>query len=263
MPLFPRHYWVAACIGLQLFCFTVASRAAVSSLTPRQCLQMQQRNTISANNPLPCHRLAQVSFDYIGFDGQQHHDGLIVVMDVLAEQVQAIFDELLSHRFPLQQARPMEEFAGDDQASMEANNSSSFNGRSMTGGRDWSKHAYGAAIDINPRQNPYRSHGIYLPANASDYLKREPLRPGMAESAIDIFFHHGFLVWGGNWHEPVDYQHFEIGSRNFIQLLLSLPLPDAREIFKSYGDQYVACLKRNKISVDVAQSEKCAHDSRR
>lgn len=224
---------------------------------------MEQKKTISPDNPVPCRRLTQVSFSYIGFDGQQHDNGLIIVMDALTEQVQAIFDELLERRFPLQQARPMEEFTGDDEASMQANNSSSFNGRAMTGGSAWSKHAYGAAIDINPLQNPYLSHGTYLPDNAGSYLSRTPQRPGMAESAIDIFFRHGFLVWGGNWYEPVDYQHFEIGSRDFIQQLLALPLPQARAVFKRYADQYSACLKRNKIADNIARRDACAHNNRR
>lgn len=262
MHLIPRHYWVAALVCLQLLCITSTSHAAVSALTPQQCQLMQQQKTISPNNPVPCSRLAKVSFSYIGFDGQQHDDGRIVVMDVLTEQVQAIFDELLERRFPLQQAKPMEEFAGDDQTSMQVNNSSSFNGRTMTGGSAWSKHAYGAAIDINPLQNPFLSHGTYLPGNAGDYLRRTPRRPGMAESVIDIFFRHGFLVWGGNWHEPVDYQHFEIGSRDFIQQLLALPLPQARALFKRYAAQYRACLKHNTIVDSIARRDTCAHENR-
>ena len=262
MPLLPRHYWIASCISLQLLGLSATSHAAVNSLTARQCLLMHQQNTIAADNPLPCHRLAQVSFAYIGFDGQRHHDGQMIVMDVLADQVQEIFDELLARRFPLQQARPMEEFNGDDQASMQANNSSSFNGRAMTGGSQWSKHAYGAAIDINPQQNPYLSHGTYLPGNASDYLKREPLRPGMAEEVKDIFYRHGFLVWGGNWHEPIDYQHFEIGSRSLIQQLLKLPLADARAKFTAYRSRYLACLKLSSSGNDAAQRDRCAHDNR-
>ena len=44
---------------------------------------------------------------------------------------------------------------GDDDRSMAANNTSGYNCRRVAGSASWSEHAYGAAIDINPVQNPY------------------------------------------------------------------------------------------------------------
>ena len=48
----------------------------------------------------------------------------------------------------------MNAYDGDDDASMEANNTSAFNDRNVVGTQSLSMHAYGAAIDINPVQNP-------------------------------------------------------------------------------------------------------------
>ena len=266
MQPFFRHRRAALIVGSTCLFFANLCSAAVTPLTPQQCERMQQQKTLSANNPIPCTRLAQVSFAYVDFNGKHHEDGLVVVLDVVAPQVQAIFNTLLTRGFPLQQAQPMESYDGDDQAAMQANNTSAFNGRPVTGGDAWSKHAYGVAIDINPRQNPYLSdiggpHATLLPATSAGYVTRSPLQPGMAESVRDVFFRHGFLVWGGSWHEPIDYQHFEIGSRTLISQLLSLPLASARRLFQSYIDTYISCLHDNPNS--SIRDDSCARQSRR
>lgn len=267
------HHWfrlhlftVVAALSLGTACAPATAKA--TRLTSQQCQTMQQRNTISTANPVPCKRLMQVSFSYIDFAGKRHEDGLIVVLDALAPQVQKIFDELLVLSFPLQQAKPLESYQGDDQAAMQANNTSAFNGRQLTGGSRWSIHAYGAAIDINPRQNPYLSkntdtHTTLLPPTAGDYVRRTPLRPGMAESIRDIFFKHGFLIWGGHWHQPIDYQHFEIASRTFIMQLLTLPPQAARAAFQSYVDSYATCLADKDSALQARHHDICAAQSRR
>jgi hypothetical protein len=56
-------------------------------------------------------------------------------------------------RFPITQARPIDDFGGDDDASMAADNSSGFNCRRVAGTSTWSEHGYGRAIDINPVAN--------------------------------------------------------------------------------------------------------------
>jgi len=254
-----RHGIKALVFALANVLATGICHAAITPLTPQQCQRMQEKKTIRTDNPVPCERLTQVSFAYSDFHGKRHENGLMVVLDALAPQVQQIFDTLLARGFALQQAVPMENFAGDDQASMQANNSSAFNGRAITGGNEWSKHAYGVAIDINPRQNPYRSHNSLLPAAGAAYAVRTPLRPGMAENVKDVFFRHGFLVWGGNWHEPTDYQHFEIGSRAFIATLLALPPSSARQLFTAYAASYSSCRQANPGN----SADACARQSRR
>ncbi|EJL84807.1 hypothetical protein PMI16_03757 [Herbaspirillum sp. CF444] len=231
---------------------------------------MQKNKVLSAENPVKCERLAQVSFRYRDFEGRLHDDGNVVVLDVVAPQVQGIFDALLQRRFPLHKAAPLDAYLGDDEASMRDNNTSAFNGRPMTGGGAWSKHAYGVAIDINPLQNPYigKDAGkqiiVLPPAARGQYQSRIPLRPGMVDEDVqDIFFRHGFMIWGGNWKQPIDYQHFEIGSRDFIAQLLGLPLNEARREFASYAATYVACLSDAAIANPSARRKACAGKSKR
>lgn len=239
--LFPR----LLCGLLVSLALAQAAHADITPVSAAQCARMKSSKVITAGNPVPCQRLATVSFDYNDSEGAVRR-GAVVVLDAIAPEVEALFGELLLRSFPLAGAQPMEAFEGDDQRSMAANNTSAFNGRPMTGGGGWSKHAYGAAIDINPLQNPYVSQAgsptqEVLPPAGSAYLERSPVKSGMAEEVISVFHDHGFLVWGGHWKQPIDYQHFEIGSRAFIQRLASLPRPQARAEFGRYVTAYRQC----------------------
>lgn len=234
-------------------------RADIAPVSAAQCAEMKARHVITSSNPVPCSRLATVSFDYTDFDGAVR-TGSVVVLDAVAPQVESLFGELLLRSAPLAGAQPLEHFDGDDEKSMAANNTSAFNGRPMTGGGTWSKHAYGAALDINPLQNPYVSQAgsarqTVLPPAAADYLRRSPAKPGMAEELVGVFYDHGFLIWGGNWQQPIDYQHFEIGSRAFIRELATLPKAQARAEFERYVRRYRSCAHQAEASAIGADTD--------
>ena len=102
-------------------------------------------------------------------------------------------------------------YDNSDELSVEDNNTSAFNFRMITNGSTPSNHAYGLAIDINPKINPYVYANKVLPANGEDYTDRGQEIPGMitAESEVcEIFKKYGWS-WGGDWNQPKDYQHFE------------------------------------------------------
>jgi len=70
---------------------------------------------------------------------------------------------------------------------------------------DASYHAYGAAIDLNPSQNPYCSlRGAVDPQKLCD----SPQPYTVPRELVEVFRHHGF-TWGGNWRVAKDYMHFE------------------------------------------------------
>jgi hypothetical protein len=227
---------VAAWIAAALFCVTSIARAdSIGPISSALCADMKAHDVLHADAPVGCERLALVRFAYIGFDGRERDDGEMVVLDAVADQVAAIFFKLRARRFPLQQARLMNAYNGDDNGSIDANNTSAFNDRTVTGTSSMSMHAYGAAIDINPVQNPaYDRVGgvrVLVPTAGAAYASRKPLRPGMAESAIGIFAAHGFSVWGGRFRDP-DYQHFQV-DRALAQKLVGLPPPEARARFNA------------------------------
>jgi hypothetical protein len=210
---------------------------SIDPISPALCREMAQHHVLNPDAPVGCERLALVRFAYLGFDGDEHGDGQVVVLDAVADQVRAIFSELRRRRFPIQRAQSMNAYDGDDDASMDANNTSAFNDRKVLGTASVSMHAYGVAIDINPVQNPYleRIRGVLTiaPKSGAGYVARKPLRPGMAESIVSVFARHGFSTWGGRWHSAADYQHFQI-DRGLAMKLIRLPSAQARATFNAY-----------------------------
>lgn len=170
-------------------------------------------STWPAGYPVPINGLAYLKLLYWGFDDKEHVGGLIVNKE-LAKDVLEIFLELYKNKFPIEQMRPMYEFKNNDDASMEANNSSAFNCREVTGQSGiFSQHSYGRAIDINPRINPYvkESKNLVLPESGREFVDRNKPERGKItrESLIFTLFTTRGWDWGGNWKDLQDFQHFE------------------------------------------------------
>jgi hypothetical protein len=254
-----------------------AETPGITPLNARDCSAMLAANVITQQNPLPCARLVRVSFSYVDFDGRQKQDGEMIVMDAIAPYVQHLLAQLHTAGFPLHSAHGLTYYRGDDLASMADNNSSAFNGRPITGGSSWSKHAYGAAIDINPLQNPYLSrdaegHLTVLPPAAAVSERgakgnpgnpdtpRNPLNAGMAESVRTLFADNGFLIWGGTWRQPIDYQHFEIGERAFIEKLAHSTPDQAARMFERYVRTYRNCVA---LRTPAGREAQCAQKTMR
>ena len=88
----------------------------------------------------------------------------------------------------------------------------------------WSSHAYGAAVDINPLQNPYvifnreASTAEIFPEGGIEYLNRNIMQNGMVEEIVTLFHEYGFTEWGGNWKECLDYHHFQVSWNRINEL---------------------------------------------
>jgi len=146
--------------------------------------------------------------------------GELIVHAELAEDCLEIFRKLFEQEYEIYSMYLIEEFwegTGNksDTASCDANNSSAFCYRPITGGGELSNHAYGRAIDINPQQNPYVSYRYGYPTwhhdNADDYIDRDTGYAHMithADLCFQLFTEYGF-TWGGDWELVKDYQHFE------------------------------------------------------
>jgi hypothetical protein len=155
--------------------------------------------------------LRSLRIDYWGFDDQSHQ-GTVIVNARVVGAVNKVFESLLRHRFPIRQMQPVDAYGGDDERSLEADNTAGFNCRRAvaSGPPRWSSHAYGLAIDVNPVENPYLEGGTVHPAAGRDYVQRSPGRPGMAVSGGDLVaaFDAVGWGWGGRWSGTPDYQHF-------------------------------------------------------
>jgi hypothetical protein len=74
-------------------------------------------------------------------------------------------------------------------------------------------HAYGEAVDLDPRENPYVGCGMTRDKTALSYLKRSWHRPGMVTPAVRRAFASIGWGWGGSWYGSTkDYMHFSING---------------------------------------------------
>lgn len=153
-----------------------------------------------------------ITVKYYSMD-KQVHQGQLVIDEDLVSDIKKVFALALKERFPVYSVIPIsdkrfrKENRWDDELSMEADNTSAFNYREITGGGQLSNHAYGRAIDINTFLNPYIKGKIILPHGAT----YDPKIDGTftVESPIVREFLRLGWTWGGNWTSPTDYQHFE------------------------------------------------------
>jgi len=163
--------------------------------------------------PVPLTDLRYLTVTYRGFDGVDHSGELVVAASVAPDVVE-VFHRLYDNGFPLASLRLVDDFGGSDDQSMDADNSSAFNCRVVTGGGGFSEHSYGTAIDLNPVENPYLSGDTVLPAQGRQFLDRAPA-PGVITAGNEVVAAFASIgwTWGGTWSGPIDYQHFSASGR--------------------------------------------------
>lgn len=163
---------------------------------------------------VPFETLRYIRVLYYGFDDETHI-GEMIVNKGIADDIIDIFKELYEAKYPIEKMVLVDEYNADDNASMAANNSSSFNYRVVPGSTHLSNHALGLAIDINPLYNPYVQYNatetIILPEEGIPYADRTldcPYYIDEDDLCYKAFTDRGF-TWGGIWKRDPDYQHFE------------------------------------------------------
>ena len=192
-----------------------AYHAQVAVLSPAERTAMTPR-VWRPGCPVALSDLRRVTLTYVGFDGRAHQGALIVNRTVAAPVARA-FGDLYAARFPIRRMVPIEAYGGSDFASIEADNTSSFNCRSATGSSHWSEHAYGRAIDIDPIENPYVDNGTTSHPASRPYVDRPRVRtrPGVIVDGgvVTRAFARIGWGWGGRWSGPRDYQHVSASGR--------------------------------------------------
>ncbi|MEV4456965.1 M15 family metallopeptidase [Microbispora sp. NPDC049633] len=165
--------------------------------------------------PVPLSGLRKITMTYWGFDDEAH-TGTLVVNKKVAEDVASVFKKLYELRYPIRRMEPVDVYKGSDYESIEADNTSAFNCRNATGSGSWSNHAYGLAVDLNPRENPYvYANGSNAHRNADAFVDRPLKKPGVINSGdrvVRVFERIGW-GWGGSWSGAKDYQHFSVNGR--------------------------------------------------
>ncbi len=181
--------------------------------------------SLNAVNVVPDEEQLAISYDdlrymqvlYYDFNGEVQ-TGELICNKGIAQDLAEIFYELYLNEYQLEKIRLIDEYGGDDTASMLDNNTSCFNYRVVDGTDNLSKHALGCAIDVNPFYNPYvvfnkdGSGETYISPEGSEiYADRSqnfPYKIDENDLCYKLFKEHGF-TWGGNWNSSKDYQHFQ------------------------------------------------------
>ncbi|SEG77030.1 D-alanyl-D-alanine carboxypeptidase [Nonomuraea solani] len=165
--------------------------------------------------PVHFRDLRLITMTYWGFDGKPHTGGELVVRKTVTDDIVTVMKKLYDWRWPIKQMKLVDAYKGDDFDSIDADNTSAFNCRPATGSSNWSNHAYGEAIDINPRENPYvTASGSTAHQNAKKFTKRPLKGKGVVnprDRVVKAFAQVGW-EWGGYWSGTKDYQHFSKGG---------------------------------------------------
>lgn len=161
---------------------------------------------------------ARIGFEELRYLTLYHYDfdgriqqGEMVCNKAIAHDLLCIFRTLFAEAYPINSIRLVDDFDASDEASMQANNSSCFNYRTIAGSWRLSQHAFGMAVDINPLQNPCVKGSRIRPSTATDYVDRSKNFPHKIDDndlCKKTFESYGFR-WGGRWRSVKDYQHFE------------------------------------------------------
>ncbi|MGI9018969.1 MAG: cell wall-binding repeat-containing protein [Euzebya sp.] len=185
---------------------------AVRTIRPLDDTELADMTGVSWHQgcPVDLDDLRVVETSYWRFDGNVADDGQLIVAASVATDISAVMGGLFDARFPLEQVRPVREYAGDDDASTAANNSSAFNCRFVAGTTTFSQHSYGTAIDLNPVRNPFVQGTTVSPPAGQDYLDRTDVRPGMIvrPGPVTTAFSEIGWGWGADFLSSDDYQHF-------------------------------------------------------
>jgi hypothetical protein len=194
----PSRAWTARPIGLRL--------------------AHRMRTSYHAGCPVPLADLRYLRIPYVGFDGRRHLGEMVVRRDQVSA-VMRVFRHLYDVGWPIHRMRLVDDYGGGDERSMAADNTSGFNCRQVAGSSSWSAHAYGAAVDVNPVENPDLIGGSVAPKKGSRFAGVD--RSAGAHAARGVITAGDVVVrafaqvgweWGGAWSSGADYQHFSSGG---------------------------------------------------
>lgn len=195
-------------------------RSSVRPLSATERSQLIRHGTWHQGCPVPLAGLRVLRVTHYGFDGEVRTGQLVVGRDV-ARPLVSVFRRLYELRFPIRHLRFRDFYAGEAAYPADEDITASFECRQAvpspcvggSGTGSWSNHAYGHAIDINPRENPYVGCGMTRDRDARKYLDRSRLLRGMVTPAVIAAFRSIGWGWGGAWTGATkDYMHFSVNG---------------------------------------------------
>ena len=195
-------------------------RSSIRPLSPAQREQLKRVEVWQQGCPVGLSQLRMLRVKTLDFAGRPY-TGELVVNASVARALVSVFRQLYAQRFPIRHMRFWEVYGSPPMRPKDNDLSGSFECRQAvpspcTGGKgtgSWSNHAYGFAIDLNPRENPYVGCGATYNPTDRKYLDRSRLRKGMVTPAVVRAFASIGWRWGGSWTgDTKDYMHFSVNG---------------------------------------------------
>ncbi len=186
--------------------FKVDDYEATASKIPPE-VQARMKYSHRENEQIGWDDLRYLRITYLDFDGNIHL-GEMVIHKRLALDVMMIFQRIFVGKFPIYQMVLIDDFGYEgitleelDKRSMEANNTSAYCFRAMTGSSTLLSSHAGSAVDVNPGQNPYIKGKKVLPERGKAYLERDKPAPGLItrDGVVYQAFKEFGWKWGGDW----------------------------------------------------------------
>jgi hypothetical protein len=203
-------------LPLALLAGAVPFHSSIEPLPAPVRAQLKRGGAWHSGCPVALWQLRVLTVSYLGFDGRAH-TGQLVVNRAAAAQLARVFRELYRLRFPIRHLDLASSYGPAGSRPTDGDVSSSLECRQAVpspcvGGRatgTWSEHAYGEAVDLNPRENPYVGCGQSRDPATRRYFNRSLHRPGMVTHAVVRAFASIGWGWGGSWAGSTkDYMHF-------------------------------------------------------
>ena len=187
--------------------------AASHPLGPAQRAQLDGRYW-HTGCPVPLSSLRLLTVSYWDFDGNRQV-GELVVNARAAAPLAKVFRRLYRMRFPIRHLQFADTYVPKRSQPADGDISGSFECRRAvpspcgSGTGQWSQHAFGLAVDLNPIENPYTGCGRTREPKSIPYLNRSKIRRGMVTPAVVSAFRSIGWGCGGSWSGSTKaYMHF-------------------------------------------------------
>ena len=164
--------------------------------------------------PVPLSDLRLLTVSHWDFAGRSRVGQVVVHRDA-APRLAKVFRRLYELKFPIRHMKLADMYGPKRIRPADGDVTGSFRCRRAvpspcgSGSGNWSNHAYGLAIDLNPVENPYVGCGAVHDPRSAPYTDRSRLRKGMVTPAVVRAFASVGWEWGGSWSgDTKDYMHF-------------------------------------------------------
>ena len=190
-------------------------QSSITPLTPAMRAQLIEAGAWHRGCPVPLSDLRLLTVTHRGWGGRARV-GQLVVNEDAAAGLAVVFRRLYRAGFRIRHMRFADSYGpvarrppGDVSGSFECREAVPSPCTGGVGTGTWSNHAYGLAVDLNPRENPYVGCGQSRDPATRPYRDRSVRRRGMVNPRVIAAFRGIGWGWGGSWTgNTKDYMHF-------------------------------------------------------